>query len=55
MKEILKKFLPNFVLSFYHFILAFLGALIYGFPSKKLILISSKNLMGFCFLQQFLL
>ena len=39
MKEILKSFLPDFVLSFYHFILAFLGAIIYGFPSKKLILI----------------
>jgi UDP-N-acetylmuramoyl-L-alanyl-D-glutamate--2,6-diaminopimelate ligase len=46
MKEILKKFLPNFVLSFYHFILAFLGALIYGFPSKKLILIGVTGTNG---------
>ena len=46
MKEILKKFLPNFVLSFYHFILAFLGALIYGFPSKKLTLIGVTGTNG---------
>jgi UDP-N-acetylmuramoyl-L-alanyl-D-glutamate--2,6-diaminopimelate ligase len=46
MKEILKKFLPSFVLSFYHFILAFLGALIYGFPSKKLILIGVTGTNG---------
>jgi UDP-N-acetylmuramoyl-L-alanyl-D-glutamate--2,6-diaminopimelate ligase len=46
MKEFLKKFLPNFVLSFYHFILAFFGALIYGFPSKKLILIGVTGTNG---------
>jgi UDP-N-acetylmuramoyl-L-alanyl-D-glutamate--2,6-diaminopimelate ligase len=46
MKEFLKKILPNFVLSFYHFILAFLGALIYGFPSKKLILIGITGTNG---------
>jgi UDP-N-acetylmuramoyl-L-alanyl-D-glutamate--2,6-diaminopimelate ligase len=46
MKEFLKKFLPSFVLSFYHFILAFLGALIYGFPSKKLILIGVTGTNG---------
>jgi len=46
MKEILKKFLPKFVLSFYHFILAFLGALIYGFPSKKLTLIGVTGTNG---------
>jgi UDP-N-acetylmuramoyl-L-alanyl-D-glutamate--2,6-diaminopimelate ligase len=46
MKEILKKFLPNFILSLYHFILAFLGALIYGFPSKKLILIGVTGTNG---------
>jgi UDP-N-acetylmuramoyl-L-alanyl-D-glutamate--2,6-diaminopimelate ligase len=46
MKEILKKFLPNFVLSLYHFILAFLGALIHGFPSKKLILIGVTGTNG---------
>jgi UDP-N-acetylmuramoyl-L-alanyl-D-glutamate--2,6-diaminopimelate ligase len=46
MKELLKNFLPQFVISFYHFILAFLGALIYGFPSKKLILIGVTGTNG---------
>jgi len=36
MKEIIKKFIPTFLLNLYHFILAFFGALIYRFPSKKL-------------------
>jgi UDP-N-acetylmuramoyl-L-alanyl-D-glutamate--2,6-diaminopimelate ligase len=34
MKEIFKKLIPNFLLSLYHFILAFFGALIYRFPSR---------------------
>jgi len=46
MKELLKNFLPQFVISFYHFILAFLGALIYGFPSKKLTLIGVTGTNG---------
>jgi len=46
MKELIKKILPKFVLSFYHFILALLGALIYGFPSKKLILIGVTGTNG---------
>ena len=46
MKELLKKFLPNFVFSFYHFLFAFLGALIYGFPSKKLTLIGVTGTNG---------
>jgi len=46
MKDFLKKILPNFILSFYHFILPFLGALIYGFPSKKLILIGVTGTNG---------
>jgi len=46
MKEIFKKFLPKFILNFYHFVLAFLGALIYGFPSKKLILIGVTGTNG---------
>jgi hypothetical protein len=36
MKEKIKKILPKSLISIYHFILAFLGALIYGFPSKKI-------------------
>jgi len=34
MKDLIKKFVPAFLLDFYHFILSFLGALIYGFPSR---------------------
>ena len=36
MKKIIKKFVPAFLLSWYHFLLAFLGAFFYGFPSKKI-------------------
>lgn len=36
MKELLKKLIPDWVFSVYHFKLAFLGALVYGFPSRKL-------------------
>ncbi len=34
-KEILKKFLPPFFISWYHFLLAFLGAFFYQFPSRQ--------------------
>jgi len=34
MKELIKKFIPNWLSGFYHFILAFFGALIYRFPSR---------------------
>jgi UDP-N-acetylmuramoyl-L-alanyl-D-glutamate--2,6-diaminopimelate ligase len=46
MKEILKKLLPDFVLGFYHFILAFFGALIYRFPSKKIKVIGVTGTNG---------
>lgn len=36
MKEFIKKFVPGFVLRWYHKKLAYLGALVYRFPSKKL-------------------
>jgi len=36
MKAFIKKFLPNFLLSFYHFILAFFGKVVYRFPSRRL-------------------
>jgi len=32
-KEAIKKFIPYFLISWYHFLLAFLGALLYFFPS----------------------
>ncbi|MCX6723894.1 MAG: UDP-N-acetylmuramoyl-L-alanyl-D-glutamate--2,6-diaminopimelate ligase [Candidatus Staskawiczbacteria bacterium] len=31
-KEVIKKFIPKFLLRFYHFCLAFLGAVLFGFP-----------------------
>jgi len=34
MKELIKKFIPSFLLSWYHFGLAFLGAVIYRFPAR---------------------
>jgi len=34
MKEIIKKFIPAFLISWYHFLLAFFGAVLYRFPSK---------------------
>ena len=36
MKELIKKSIPQFLLAWYHFILAFLGAFFYWFPSKDL-------------------
>jgi len=45
-KSFLKKILPPFLLSFYHFFLSFLGALIYNFPSKKLTLIGVTGTNG---------
>jgi len=34
-KETIKKFIPKFLLRFYHFCLALLGAVIFGFPGKS--------------------
>ncbi|OGZ79444.1 MAG: hypothetical protein A2360_02410, partial [Candidatus Staskawiczbacteria bacterium RIFOXYB1_FULL_32_11] len=40
------KLIPGFVLSIYHYKLALLGALIYGFPSRKLIIIGVTGTSG---------
>ncbi len=45
-KELLKKFVPHFLLNWYHYAMAFLGALICGFPSKKLIIIGVTGTSG---------
>ncbi len=45
-KEIIKKFIPVFLLSWYHFLLAFLGAVFYGFPSKKIKVIGITGTNG---------
>jgi len=45
-KNIIKKILPHFLLDWYHFSLAFLAALIYGFPSRKLKVIGITGTSG---------
>jgi len=46
MKELLKKFIPSFLLSWYHYILALLGAIFYCFPSKKIKIIGITGTNG---------
>ena len=46
MKKLIKKFIPPFLLSWYHLCLAFLGALIYRFPSRKLKIIGVTGTNG---------
>lgn len=46
MKSLLKKIIPRFVFGWYHFLLVFLGALIYGFPSRKLVVIGVTGTNG---------
>ena len=45
-KKIAKKFIPSFLLSFYHYLLALIGAFLYGFPSKKIIVIGVTGTGG---------
>lgn len=42
----MRKFIPSFIFSIYHFLWAFLGALIYNFPSKKLIVVGVTGTDG---------
>jgi UDP-N-acetylmuramoyl-L-alanyl-D-glutamate--2,6-diaminopimelate ligase len=46
MKEFIKKITPSFLLSLYHFSLAFLGALFYRFPSQNLKVIGVTGTNG---------
>jgi UDP-N-acetylmuramoyl-L-alanyl-D-glutamate--2,6-diaminopimelate ligase len=46
MKSFLRKITPGFLISIYHFKLAFLGALFYGFPSKKIKVIGITGTKG---------
>jgi UDP-N-acetylmuramoyl-L-alanyl-D-glutamate--2,6-diaminopimelate ligase len=46
MKETIKKFIPSFLIDWYHFLLAFLGAFFYWFPSRKLIVIGITGTNG---------
>lgn len=45
-KQLLRNLAPVFALRWYHRLLAFLGALIYGFPSRKLIVIGVTGTKG---------
>lgn len=42
----MRRFIPKFIFDIYHFLWAFLGALIYGFPSKKIIVIGVTGTDG---------
>jgi len=46
MKELVKKFIPVFLISWYHFLLAFLGAFLYRFPGKKMTIIGVTGTKG---------
>jgi len=45
-KSFIKKYIPPFLISAYHYKMALLGATIYGFPSKKLIVIGVTGTSG---------
>ncbi|MFH1510020.1 MAG: UDP-N-acetylmuramoyl-L-alanyl-D-glutamate--2,6-diaminopimelate ligase [Candidatus Nealsonbacteria bacterium] len=46
MKQLIKKFIPSFLLSWYHLSLALLGAILYGFPSNKIKIIGITGTNG---------
>lgn len=45
-KSLIKRFIPSFFLDWYHLSLAFLGAVLYGFPSRKLKVIGVTGTNG---------
>ncbi|MDD2697107.1 MAG: UDP-N-acetylmuramoyl-L-alanyl-D-glutamate--2,6-diaminopimelate ligase, partial [Candidatus Pacebacteria bacterium] len=45
-KSLLRKIVPPFLLNFYHFTLALLGAVLYGFPSKRIKVIGVTGTNG---------
>ncbi len=46
MKKLIKFFTPPFLISFYHWFLAYLGAFLYGFPSRKMVVIGVLGTRG---------
>lgn len=46
MKELIKKFIPPFLLDWYHLLLPFLGAILYRFPTRKLKVIGVTGTNG---------
>ncbi|MEK7172751.1 MAG: Mur ligase family protein, partial [Patescibacteria group bacterium] len=45
-KKLIKKITPSFVIGWYHFLVAFFGALIYGFSSRKIKVIGITGTNG---------
>ncbi len=45
-KKLIKKFTPRFLLNIYHYKMALLGAMLFGFPSRKLIVIGVTGTSG---------
>lgn len=45
-KSIAKKIAPKFAFSIYHFLLAYIGAVIYGFPSKRMVVVGTVGTRG---------
>jgi UDP-N-acetylmuramoyl-L-alanyl-D-glutamate--2,6-diaminopimelate ligase len=46
MKKLIKKITPRFLLNFYHYCLAFMGAFWYGLPAKKMTLVGVTGTGG---------
>ncbi len=45
-KKIIRKMTPRFVISIYHLLLSWIGAMLYGFPSRKIIVIGITGTKG---------
>ena len=45
-KDLIKKIAPSFLINWYHLSLAFIGAVLYGFPSKKMTVIGITGTKG---------
>lgn len=46
LKSLIKKIIPDFLLSSYHYFLSWIGAFFYGFPSRKLTVIGVTGTSG---------
>ncbi len=46
LKKLIKNLIPNFIVNAYHYMMAFLGALVFGFSSKKLKIIGVTGTNG---------
>ena len=46
MKKIIKKFIPSFLIGWYHFLLVLLGVFVYRFPSRKIKVIGVTGTNG---------